>query len=132
MLSLASGLNRWTGGRRITGTLALPFVGAFVGIFLTSTLARTRAPSMEVASATSVTAAVPVVESDSPLLHPSVAVLDAQRRTFSSTGDALPAVVAWSAAELHARTPAARRPKAWRSNRVVRGYDATAPPFRRG
>jgi len=129
MLSTASRMNRWSDVRRVRRALALPFVGVFVGLFLTTTSASTRTSTAH-AGALSVESPSPIFENANGLLHPHAAVCDSQRRNAPVTSDFHAAVAQAFLHRTDATIAVASRPDLHRASDVARGYDATAPPFR--
>jgi hypothetical protein len=131
MLSTASRMNRWSDVRRVRRALALPFVGVFVGLFLTTTSVATRTPTpTPQAGASSVESSSPIFENANGLLHPSAAVFDSQRRHAPVTSDFHAAVAQAFRHRIDATISIASRRDFHRSSDVARGYDATAPPTR--
>ena len=131
MLSTASRMNRWSDVRRVRRALALPFVGVFVGLFLTTTSGSTRTVRAQT-DTSSVEATSPIFENANGLLHPHVAVFDSQRRNAPDTSDFHAAVARGFRHRIDATIAIASRRDFHRASRVARGYDATAPPpFRR-
>jgi hypothetical protein len=129
MLSTASRMNRWSDVRRVRRAIALPLVGVFVGLFLTTTSASTRT-SVAHSGALSVESTSPILENASGLLHPHSVVFDSQRRNAPVTSDFHAAVAQAFLHRTDATIAIASHPDPRRASDVARGYDATAPPSR--
>jgi len=128
MLS-ASRMNRWSDVRRLRRAVALPFVGVFVGLFLTTTSASTRTLRAGDA-ALSVEAASLAFECAYGLLHAPATVLDAQRRVAAFTSDLHASHADAFVVTTRADIALVAHHELARTASAARGYDATAPPFR--